>query len=1046
MFVSSADTHGLAPRAKLICAKYFFSSLNSGNNMWRKFKRRSFQGSTTYRPSSLMVDSPESATSLIGGRVSVDTPVFENDSSNRRQVSIPGTISKPSDFGLHILTDQDDQDPDAIDIVALHGLNGHWKETWRATNSTGGSMWLQDFLPYQIPRARVMSFGYDSLVFSKSVANVSIFAEQLLEALMAERNRPGNLQSRPIIFVCHSLGGIVVKKAIVKAHENDRFQSLKASIRGIMFFGTPHKGSSLATWGKMLAKIGSVASFGTVINTGLSKALEHQSDVLLEISKSFVHRAKDLQIFSFYETDRMSLLNSRVVEEDSAVLGFPNEVVIPIKGDHRSICRFESIDEPRYRCVWTNLQNIAGSVASNPVLEITKSFSEPLPGNTRSYHSTGSKSNPDDEVTKTKLKPTDAKKLKARQGMTEDEDELKQLRREEDEENWQRILQKEDVKKQEKRNQEAATEAACLEALSAVDYESHRNRIPGATPGTCQWLLHHLKYKDWRHKQASGLLWLSADPGCGKSVLLSYLIDHLRNSANKIRVPEIVCFFFFKEDNHEQSNARHATSAILSQLYKAQPWLTRHAIETYSIQGPAMTYQFNTLWKILMSSVCDKSSRDILIILDGLDECEEVTRQQMLQSLTRFYASDTESLDKAPFIKTIVASRPNNDIKIAFDVLPTIRLRGEDEPEAISHDVELVIQHHIEKAVLRGLPRSVLNDVQDALVKGADRTFLWTTLVIELLEAKRGVSKRELQMILHSRDIYQIYDRLLVDNSDPAEARRLLKVIVAAARPMTLSEMSIAMAVDQTQHSFDDLELDIIHNFEERIKSLCGNFVRIIYKTIYLVHQTARDFLLQTRDTAEKPCMSVGPWQHSISLWEAHSESLNICLRYLTFLNAKRRAAINGVVIEDTTPRGLLDYAGRFWTRHYHGVAEHLTEGQLSACRQLCNPHTPGFGVWFTSATESARYARYQFNDGTTQRDVAFCLELDEVVALIDKLMPPGILEMKDEEKDEEDQKARSGSLLISRKLHDPDGIVQPHTITPGYLERSPIMQAFLDN
>lgn len=72
-------------------------------------------------------------------------------------------------------------------------------------------MWLRDFLPQQIPHARIMSFGYDSvLLFSKSTSDVATFAEQLLESLLSMRmNVP---EMRPIIFICHSLGGIVVKK------------------------------------------------------------------------------------------------------------------------------------------------------------------------------------------------------------------------------------------------------------------------------------------------------------------------------------------------------------------------------------------------------------------------------------------------------------------------------------------------------------------------------------------------------------------------------------------------------------------------------------------------------------------------------------------------------------------------------------------------------------------------------------------------------------------------------------------------------------------
>jgi hypothetical protein len=125
-------------------------------------------------------------------------------------------------FGLFVLADQEDDDPDAIDIVALHGLNGHREKTWQATatNSKGQHlMWLRDFLPQQIPHARIMSFGYDSvLMFSKSVSDIGTFAEQLLEALMSRRR--GSVSNRPIIFICHSLGGIVVKKVGFSYPEN----------------------------------------------------------------------------------------------------------------------------------------------------------------------------------------------------------------------------------------------------------------------------------------------------------------------------------------------------------------------------------------------------------------------------------------------------------------------------------------------------------------------------------------------------------------------------------------------------------------------------------------------------------------------------------------------------------------------------------------------------------------------------------------------------------------------------------------------------------
>lgn len=121
----------------------------------------------------------------------------------------------------------------------------------------------------------------------------------------------------------------------------------------------------MASWSTVLGNVASFASLGSKTNWKLSQHLQTKSGQLQEISKSFVDRAKTLQIISFYETDKMDFLNQRVVDEDSAVLGFPDEVSIGIPGNHRSMCRFDSINEQRYRCVWTNIQNLAGS-ASNP--------------------------------------------------------------------------------------------------------------------------------------------------------------------------------------------------------------------------------------------------------------------------------------------------------------------------------------------------------------------------------------------------------------------------------------------------------------------------------------------------------------------------------------------------------------------------------------------------------------------------------------------------------------------------------------------------------
>ncbi|KAG6361575.1 hypothetical protein INS49_009802 [Diaporthe citri] len=940
----------------------------------------------------------------------VDTLRSDTQLSTRRT-----TTSPKERWGLFVLEPQDDNDPDAIDIVALHGLNGHWEKTWQSDKSTskgGGAMWLRDFLPQQIPHARIMSFGYDSvLLLSKSTSDVGTFAEQLLESLLSRRvNVP---ETRPIIFICHSLGGIVVKKAIIRAHERDRYHDLLQSVHGIMFFGTPHRGSSLANWSTVLGNVASYASLGSKTNWKLSQHLQTESGQLQEISKSFVDRAKTLQIISFYETDKMDFLNQRVVDEDSAVLGFPDEVTIGITGNHRTMCRFDSIDEQRYRCVWTNIQNLAGS-ASNPkqvtmgVLDRTSSGNGgkvPLRG--LSQRSSSRKLN--------EPWPTDVEQQWKLDHLGED------FGRANHDDVAESINQTE-IKRQQRleaarQKEERKAQMNFLRLLHNSNYEAHKDRYPPAVPGTCQWLIRHEKYRNWRQKQGSDLLWLSADAGCGKSVLTSYLIDHLKSSENKIQVPEIVCYFFFKEDNSEQNDATHAISAILHQLYTAQPWLLRHVTNQFLDQGKDILRSFNSLWKLLDISTTEPSSRDVILVFDGLDECEPSTRHQLLQSLTRFYsAREGSSLTDPPFVKTIIASRPGNDIKHAFDVLPTIRLRGEDEPEAISQDVELVIEHHIENATRRGIPREVLADVRAGLIKGADRTFLWTTLVIGLLETKKGASMRELISILDARgDIFQIYERMLDHSSDASQAWKLLQIVVGAIRPMTLSELSVAMAVSTNQTTFEDLKLDVVHNFEERAKELCGHFVRIWHKSIVLKH--------------------------------AHHEVLDICLHYLSLLNVKssRRLSIAENLFSDQFAGRFLEYAGRYWTVHYHCVAPDLTPSQLDMCARLCNSNTQGFGEWFHRASELAQNPGHNLREGVTQRDIAHLFGLEEVVQLLDRMLKPeDVQDPALRRYGESSTQKEDGSITIpnSPRLLAVEEVVHPHTISPGHLLESPLSEA----
>jgi ankyrin repeat domain-containing protein 50 len=90
----------------------------------------------------------------------------------------------------------------------------------------------------------------------------------------------------------------------------------------------------------------------------------------------------------------------------------------------------------------------------------------------------------------------------------------------------------------------------------------------------------------------------------------------------------------------------------------------------------------------------------------------------------------------------------------------------------------------------------------------------------------------------------QAYERILEKSIDKLLSRKLLNIVIAACRPLTLSEMNIALAIKENTTSYKDLNLEADASFEKTVRNLCGLFVVVVDKKIYLLHQTARDFLL----------------------------------------------------------------------------------------------------------------------------------------------------------------------------------------------------------
>jgi len=131
---------------------------------------------------------------------------------NDKKEEETATAAKGSAFVLKVLVDQEPADAQCVDIIAVHGLNGDCDGTW--TDPTSRVNWLthESCLRKDIPKARILTFGYNSTTyFSRSDADVRDFASELLAAVSTKRFHRAEL-ARPIVFLCHHLGGLVVKQ------------------------------------------------------------------------------------------------------------------------------------------------------------------------------------------------------------------------------------------------------------------------------------------------------------------------------------------------------------------------------------------------------------------------------------------------------------------------------------------------------------------------------------------------------------------------------------------------------------------------------------------------------------------------------------------------------------------------------------------------------------------------------------------------------------------------------------------------------------------
>lgn len=231
--------------------------------------------------------------------------------------------------------------PDAaLDVVFVHGLGGDNESTWHWGDNRP-EHWGQQ-LSHEIPELAVWSLGYPAEATKWTSAGpgmeLSDRARSIIDYLLAH-----GIGLRPLVFVAHSLGGLVVKQVLRLAAEmkNPTWTPLWTHTRGVAFLATPHAGTRLTKLGDALKLLRL---------TDIALDLGAHSPHLRDLGDWYRQNVPDqgISTVAYGELRKIRKLGSLVVDQTSADPGVRGCLLVPTDEDHFSISKPTSAAAPVY--------------------------------------------------------------------------------------------------------------------------------------------------------------------------------------------------------------------------------------------------------------------------------------------------------------------------------------------------------------------------------------------------------------------------------------------------------------------------------------------------------------------------------------------------------------------------------------------------------------------------------------------------------------------------------------------------------------------------
>ncbi|KAH8890391.1 hypothetical protein GQ53DRAFT_842162 [Thozetella sp. PMI_491] len=771
-----------------------------------------------------------------------------DDLSGPPEPLLPGHISPT---GLTVLTRPDSAE---VDIVFVHGFTGHPERTWTYTGAAGaeaisnqgstldrhfrlnkllkteassngrahikkGTYWPLALVPSTIPSARVLTYGYDTNVRHVAAGPVSQntlydHAADFLAALEAERRAAPH---RPLLFVAHSLGGLVVKETLRRSrgyHKQPSLRKIFEATVGVIFFGTPHAGADPC--GVVHDVVISLAkAIGFKVNDKIVEALSPSAEYLNQLRDEFVSMIDERGwlVHSFQEQYALSgFFGKKVVEDASSCIRHPAaEIVQHIGRNHRDMCRFSGSQDAEYQKVAAALKRIAEHRTVNRVLD------SPRVGQKRPR----SDLNDDDDLVQV---PNHKPRISSRSGRTKtklSDEELAAITRDQ------------------------AVEASRQNLLSSLTFrqiDSRFTMIERAHSKTCRWLLNESAYCDWLDAQSldhHGFLWIKGKPGVGKSTIMKFALNQAKSNRSQGTI--ILHFFFNARGAELEKSTPGLYRSLLFQLFQSAPdmWQSLDVLADTNLEE-LETWHIQQLKELFRSAVERLGKRQVFCFVDALDECEE---DQVRDMISYFQSLADFAISEGLHLRICFSSRHYPHITIDHGL--TLVLEQQE-----GHDQD--IRNYIASELRIGNGEYV-SEVRQQLEEKSAGIFMWVILVVRILnkEYDRGniySLRKRLEQI--PPGLYELFTDILTRDNEHLESLWLcIQWVLLAKRPMSREELYFAMLAcsgDSNLISWDPKEISIA-DMGRFILSCSKGLTEVTKKThtVQFIHESVRDFILK---------------------------------------------------------------------------------------------------------------------------------------------------------------------------------------------------------